>query len=272
MEPIQNSVYKESLRQANENEAKMKEASINRQLYEDIGKLKPKPVPSATGSVVAGIGVLIVLAVMGNGFWIPVIGGIIASMITAMVTDASVKSFNDGQEKQKEQLKSKAAQDVRKVYEEADRKTQREMEQYDSEVKTHCQKILKNAANFTDMVRHQTDMFSRMISHANSGSNMRFVEADLIYTVNTYGISYSYNSSYSNCRDDYNFSVQRYRDLKSVAECEGLAQALARMTIARMKKIYPANSMNITVSHMDAQVTLHYKGANKNFVPARNIL
>ena len=115
-------------------------------------------------------------------------------------------------------------------------------------------------------------MFERMIFHADHGAHMRFVEADLIYTVNTYGITYSYNSKYTNTQDDYNFNRERYRDLKSTAECEGLAQALAKMTMAKMKKSHPANSMNITVSHMDAQVTLHFKGANKNFVPARDIL
>ena len=37
-------------------------------------------------------------------------------------------------------------------------------------------------------------------------------------------------------------------------------------------EIYPPNSINISLSHNDAQVTLHFKGANKNFVPARDIM
>lgn len=39
-----------------------------------------------------------------------------------------------------------------------------------------------------------------------------------------------------------------------------------------MKSLYPPNSINITLSHKDAQVTLRFRGANKNFIPARDIM
>ena len=80
------------------------------------------------------------------------------------------------------------------------------------------------------------------------------------------------NSNYSNPKDDFNFNRERFRDLKTDAECEGLAQALARMTYSKMKKRYPPNSMEINIDHMDAKVTMHFQGANKNFVPAKDIL
>ena len=50
-----------------------------------------------------------------------------------------------------------------------------------------------------------------------------------------------------------------------------MAFALARMTLRRMKKVYPAQSMRIEVSHNDAEVTMHYRGANPNYVPPKDI-
>ena len=111
-----------------------------------------------------------------------------------------------------------------------------------------------------------------MISHADHGSNMAFVEADLVYTETNTGITYTYHDSrYSNSIDDFNFSKKRFRDLHSPEECEGLAFALARMTLRRMKQVYPAQSMRIEVSHNDAEVTMHYRGANPNYVPPKDI-
>ena len=121
------------------------------------------------------------------------------------------------------------------------------------------------------MVQHNTGMFQRMVSHADAGSNMRFVESDFTYKVLTKGIVYSYQSRYTNPQDDYNFDKQRFRKLNSNTECEGLAQALAKLTIKKMMSLYPPNSLHITVSHIDAEVTMHYKAANKNFVATRDI-
>ena len=115
-------------------------------------------------------------------------------------------------------------------------------------------------------------MFQRMISHADSRSHIKFIEGTLIYTVVNEGIYYTYPSTYTNKLDDFNFNVARYKNLKTPAECEGLAQAIAMLTIKKMKKIYPPNSMTISVSHNDAEVTMIFKGANPNFVPARKIL
>ena len=39
-----------------------------------------------------------------------------------------------------------------------------------------------------------------------------------------------------------------------------------------MKTLYPANSMKVSVNHIDAKVTMHFQGANANFIPARDIL
>lgn len=48
-------------------------------------------------------------------------------------------------------------------------------------------------------------------------------------------------------------------------------KAIAKMTIAAMKKKYPPNSLRILVDHVDAEVTLHFKAANANYVPPRDI-
>ena len=62
------------------------------------------------------------------------------------------------------------------------------------------------------------------------------------YRVVKTGILYSYQSRYINPPDDFNFEKERFRNLKSDTECEGLARALAKMTIGRKKHCnrYPA--------------------------------
>ena len=50
-----------------------------------------------------------------------------------------------------------------------------------------------------------------------------------------------------------------------------MAFALARMTLRRMKQVYPAQSMRIEVSHNDAEVAMHYRGTNPNYVPPKDI-
>ena len=272
MDPIQNSVYKENIRIKNVDIARIQEQNINNRLNSDINNLQRPKKPYTSGPF-WGIGVVlgIVFAIIGGGFF-GFIVGIVGGLVIWRIANAYVKSFNQNIENQKLRLRNNADSEIRAAYAEADRKTQSEIIAYDSDVKKYSQILLKDAGNFTSMVDHQVMMFERMISHADHGSHMRFVEADLIYTVNTYGITYTYDSKYTNTKDDFNFAKKRFRDLKSAAECEALAKALAIMTMAKMKKTHPANSMNITVAHMDAQVTLHYKGANKNFVPARDIL
>lgn len=170
-----------------------------------------------------------------------------------------------------QKLRNQAASRINLAYAEADRKTRNDIAQYDADVKKNCRMILKDPDAFSAMVNHVVDMFQRMVSHADSASNRKFVEADLTYIVTQYGIIYRYQSTYSNPQDDFNFDRERYRNLTTQEECEGLAQAIAKMTVGRMKGLYPPNSLNITVSHIDAEVTLHFKAANINYVPPRDI-
>ncbi len=168
-------------------------------------------------------------------------------------------------------LEADANSDIQKLYDEADRQTMQQIDAYNNEVKQYSKRILQKADAIASMVQHNTDMFQRMVSHADAGTNMRFVESDFTYKVTMTGIMYSFQSRYTNPQDDYVFDKQRFRNLNSNTECEGLAQALAKLTMKRMMSLYPPNSLHITVSHIDAEVTMHYKAANKNFIAARDI-
>lgn len=270
MNQITNSPIKEAMRQQNENEARNREYQIKSKLNSDLAKIVYKK--KYPGSICVGliIGVGIAGAVFGkgfDGFWV----GAIAGVVIYILLNVSVKSQNAGADSERQRLENEAQKEIQKAYSEADQRTVQQINAYDSEVKQYCQKILQKADTISSMVHHNTDMFQRMVSHADSGSNKRFVESDFTYKVLTTGIIYSYQSRYTNPQDDYNFDKQRFRNLNSNTECEGLAQALAKLTIKRMMGMYPPNSLNITVSHSDAEVTLHYKAANKNFVAARDI-
>jgi outer membrane murein-binding lipoprotein Lpp len=163
-----------------------------------------------------------------------------------------------------ENRKNKALRDLKAADDEADRKTQQFIRQYDEQVKKNCQNILNKQDSYEDMVNHTVVMFERMISHADSALDKKFIEAQLTFKVEKWGICYQYQSNYTNPSDDYNFSVKRYRGLNTDEECEGLAQALAKLK-------YPQNSSAMTVTHIDAMVTLHFKAPNKNYVPLKDI-
>lgn len=251
MNPITNSRIKEAMRQQNETIALNREHELNKGRKRNY---------SLIGFVIGG-GILgIVFAATGGGGT----GFLIGLAVGIIVRSA----LNQGIKRANENLDA----EIREEYKRADRRTQQEIETYDREVKAHAQRILSKSDSIAPMVDHAANMFQRMISHANAGAHMRFIEADLIYEVSTTGIQYSYQSKYTNPQDDYNFNVQRFRDLQSAAECEGLAQALAKLIVVKMKTLYPPNSLGISLSHNDALVTLHFKGANKQFVPAKDIL
>lgn len=202
-------------------------------------------------------GILIGLAI-GIGVWI--------------VVNQSVKTSNSNIDGEKQRLQDAANSEICQEYIRADQRTQQEINAYERDVKMYAQKVMTKSESITPMVDHVVDMFQRMISHADTGAHMKFIEIDFTYQVVTEGIKYSYQSRYTNPQDDYNFNRERYRDLSTPAECEGLARALAKLVINKMKSLYPSNSINISLNHNDAQVTLHFKGANKNFVPARDIM
>lgn len=268
MSPITNSEVKERFRQKNEAEARNRESMIRQNLNYQLSQLQYQSCFGDKLKSFAGNHIFLTLIAIVVTWGIALVIG----LIVFFVSRSQTKSYNNDIDNQKARLQQQAEADIRIAYDEADKRTQREIAAYDAEVKTYCQKILKNSDTISSMVEHVTNMFQRMISHADSGAHMRFIESDFTYQVQNAGITYSYQSRYTNPQDDFNFNRERYRDLKTESECEGLAQALAKLVIAKMKTLYPANSINISLNHMDARVTMHFKGANKNFIPARDII
>lgn len=270
MNQITNSPIKEAMRQQNENEAKNREVQIRNKLNSDIAQLIYKR--KFPGSVCAGlvIGVEILIAIISQSMDGFLMGALIGVAIYIGL-NVWVKKQNAGADAEKIRLQNQAEKEIQNAYAEADRKTVRQINAYDNEVKQYCQRILQKADTITSMIQHNTDMFQRMVSHADAGSNMRFVESDFTFKVIVTGVIYSYQSRYAKPQDDFNFDKQRFRNLNKKTECEGLAQALAKLTIKKMMSLYPPNSLHITVSHIDAEVTMHYKAANKNFVAAVDI-
>lgn len=271
MNQITNSTIKETMWQQNENDARNKEYQIRNKLNSDIAQIVYKK--SFSGGLCAGlaIGFWIVGAVAGKSFVGFLVGASIGIVVYVML-NVWVKSQNASAVAEKRRLTQEAKTEIQKANAEADRRTVQQINANDNEVKQYCQRILQKSDTITSMVQHNTDMFQRMVSHADAGSNMRFMESDFTYKVLTTGIMYSYQSRYTNPQDDYNFDKQRFRKLNSSNTAyEGLAQALAKLTIKKMMSLYPPNSLHITVSHIDAEVTMHYKAANKNFVATRDI-
>lgn len=291
MNPITNSPIKEAMRQRYHNEAVNREAQITNQLNNDCIAVqndasnrirsityKNKPSGYACLGLVIGLGILLACVGGGIGFGIGAFLGVALYVVWVVRTkqlnaDMNTRKSNIQTEANRKlgQLRNNADFQIRAAYDEADRRTQHDIDQYDAEVKRNCQAILKKADTFGPMVDHAVNMFQRMVSHADAGSNRKFVETDFTYKIELYGICYKYQSSYSNPKDDFNFDKQRYRNLTTREECEGLAQAVAKMVMSKMKSLYPPNSLNITVSHIDAEVTMHFKAANKNYVPPRDI-
>lgn len=270
MNPINNSSVKEGFRQRNESNARVKEAQIKDKLSRDIGELVKKPTFKGGPFIALGVALGIVGAALAGEFE-AFVGGFAIGMIVWGCANLYVRSFNNKLDSTKKQLEEDAQALIRQAYLGADEATQKEITEYDCEVKQYSQQILKNQMNFKGMVDHTLSMFQRMVSHVDAGSNKKFVEGDFTYEVTREGIIYSYQSAYTNSQDDYNFDKQRYRNLKSASECEGLARALAKLTKSRIERLYPENTIIIKVSHVDARVTLHFKEANKNFVPAKDI-
>lgn len=270
MNPITNSPIKEAMRQKNENDAKYKENQIRSKLNSDIGNIKHWNYPTGIAYVIMAVIFGILGAIVGNSFNAFIIGAIVGVVVVILVA-IWIRKMNQSKDAEIVRLRNEAEKSVRKAYEDADILTTQFINNYDNNVKQCCQRLMKKADTITTMVDHNTMMFQRMVSHSDASSNIRFVEAIFTYKVNSYGISYSYQSKYSNPQDDFNFDKQRFRNLSTDAECEGLAQALAKLTIRKMTSLYPPNSLHINVSHVDSEVTMHYKAANSNFVAARDI-
>lgn len=291
MNPIPKSPIKEGMRQQHEAQAAARETQINNKLNNDcnnlqnnkknrINQIHTKPLPTTTPCWIMSIALGILFASFGGfiGFLIGAAIGVSIYLFWVNSIKQGNKNLEDDKrriqreaDEEANKLRQKATNEIKAAYAEADRKTQQDIVRYDAEVKKNCQSILQKPDAFKAMVDHTVMMFERMVSHADSSSNRKFVETDFTYKVELYGICYKFQSLYSNPKDDFNFDKERFRNLNTREECEGFAQAIAKMTISKMKSKFPPNSLTITVEHVDAEVTMHFKSANKNYVPPRDI-
>lgn len=269
MAPISDSPIKEAMRQANEQEARQREYEINAQMNSDISSIAMKKFYPFKVCAVLAVVFGIAGGVTGKNFN-SFLGGAFVGGIIYLLLNLWIKNINSEAMARKAAIERDAQRRIQEAYDEADHRTVQQINAYDAEVVQYCQRIMQKPETVKSMIQRNTDMFQRMISHADSGSNRRFVETDLTYKVVYFGIMYSYQSRYTNPQDDFNFDKERFRNLNSNTECEGLAQALAKLTIRRMKKLYPMLS-SISVKHADAEVTLHFKMPNSNFVNATDI-
>ncbi|MBD5537952.1 MAG: hypothetical protein HDQ99_20325 [Lachnospiraceae bacterium] len=219
--------------------------------------------------------VLVVLAIY-------IIGVVITFLL--MVSNASTKKANkkiqhDNDEKMRhyneelQDISNKKAQSNQRIAQEKERTDalrKAEIARYDADVDAFCQQALGNSG-IAPMVEKTVEMFKRMVSHQESGTDVKYVEADFNYEVSKTGIAYIYGSGYSNPESEFNFQKERFHDLNRDEECEGLAKALSVLVVARMKEEYPSDLTTIKVSNQDAYFNLYFKTANENFEAARDI-
>lgn len=183
--------------------------------------------------------------------------------------DAKMRRYNEELQRissEKEKSNQRIAQERKKMTDLANA----EIKRYDEEVEAFCQQALGNSG-ITPMADRTVDMFKRMISHQESGSDVKYVEAQFQYKVTKEGISYVYGSGYSNPESGFDFKKERFHELGRNEECEGLAKALSVLVMARMKEDYPSDLTTIKVTNQDAAFTMHFKTANENFEAAKDI-
>ena len=186
------------MRLNNNAEANRKASEIDSRVLREINALKPEKKPEATGYIIGGVLLGWVIGAFTGGL----IGFVVGFLIPLGMWGAACGKVNDTNaniERRMKEIQAKGNADKKKAQKEADMKTQKEAAAYDTEVRKYCDCAMAKADLFTPMIDHQEMMFQRMISHADHGSNMAFVEADLVYTVTNTGITYTYHDSrYSN--------------------------------------------------------------------------
>lgn len=280
-DPMKGRPVREQIKISNKEAADKRAAELRSRFHPDTSGIVDVPdsgpgIKETGYTFVIGVVAIIGLGFLFKGFGV-VMGIVVELAAMAVMRDKAksrVREINREREKQRQQIRDQAQKtldaQIRKVYAEADLKTKKEIQEYDDKVNMYSDRILKNAKAIERMVDHNVEMFRRMIAQSGGDSDQKFISAYLIYEVGLYGITYTYYSQYSNPLDAFVFSKERFRCLSKQEECEGLAQALARLTIGKMKRQYPANT-KFSVTHEEAKVTLFFNMPNKNFVPPTDI-
>ena len=252
-------------------EGETKKTAIKEEL--DKSKTEIKKDYVNTDAYLAVVTVLGIVAGSISGLIAGMVLGLVVALLVIFV-GARVNDVikNEKYRKKIKNIEAYADNQIKKVDEEVKKQVENEIRAYDDNVKNTYLKIISTPANIDTMIDYSIQIFKRMISHADSDSNMKFIECNFKYIATTTEIKYWYDSEYTNPRDDFNFSKQRYRDLHNEYECEGLALALAHAVSNKMKTLYPPNTLKITISNEDAKVVMNFKAPNENFVVARDIV
>ena len=252
-------------------EGETKKTAIKEEL--DKSKTEIKKDYVNTDAYLAVVTVLGIVAGSISGLIAGMVLGLVVALLVIFV-GARVNDVikNEKYRKKIKNIEAYADNQIKKVDEEVKKQVENEIRAYDDNVKNTYLKIISTPANIDTMIDYSIQIFKRMISHADSDSNMKFIECNFKYIVTTTEIKYWYDSEYTNPRDDFNFSKQRYRNLHYEYECEGLALALAQAVSNKMKTLYPPNTLKITISNEDAKVVMNFKAPNENFVVARDIV
>lgn len=265
---------KDGIRQKYEMSAQRYADQVDSELNQELSDYELLYDLDIQGFLIGG-GILgIIIAIKIWSFWGLLIGEIISIALWLVINKVLIAKKNSKLSAKRQQLIDLAQSKVDKVYTDYYNRAEIEIQNYDANVNTYYKKVSSNSANIMPMIQHTIKMFQKMIAYsdARAAAHVRFVEAELVFTVYNSGIEYSYSGEYKVTLENFVFVYQRFRDLSYDYECEGLAQAIARLAVSEMNKMYPKNSMTISVSHNDAKVRLLYKGANSRFIPAKNIV
>jgi len=165
---------------------------------------------------------------------------------------------------------------IRKIEQEIDAKTRKEIQQYDRDVQENIKRIAANGESLERMEQYCEQLFHKAVQYG--GNNAGRVEQ---YIAFNYIIEFYIDRIRVNCMPigqyvknpstfllgEYNFIQERYRVLNLPAECEALGTVITKMMTKRLKNQYPRQKDQFQLSHIDAKVTIGFRMPNVNYKP-----
>ena len=263
------SIVEEQIRKKYEKEAIRQEEKMRDEMKNSLLSFENKYTPPFQ-YFIGGGGALGVILIFSIGF-----KGLLIGLGCGLAAWGAVywkyKQYNKTMADARQKFKENALSEIQDMLDEYKRKTENDIMAYRNAVTNYCKKALVNKASLKPMVDQTVLMLDRMISHTDMRPHIKIIETDFNYKVTKTGIQYIYNSTYSNKQDDFDFNIQRFSYLNTDAECEGLAQAIARLIIPEVKAKYGAGARLTLKSRIDADVILHFAMPNKNYQTATRV-
>lgn len=155
-------------------------------------------------------------------------------------------------------------QNIQSKKEQMARATEQALQDYKNEVKAYSQQVI-GSERIKPMTKHAVLVFQQNISKADKSPSVKYIEAVLDYTVTREKICFMDAYGREKPQLSYDFTVEHAPVLKNDAQCEGLAQALAKQVVFEMKSLYPSDTMAIGMKHTDMIVALRYRDDNENY-------